>query len=77
MKVLLSNLERWLRENGSEMNEKCEFGFSSMMEEDNTLMIVKTRAVFSIVVVQVVVQVVVGVTSAATITRLLKRTSRS
>ena len=38
---LLSNLERWLRENGSEMNEKCEFGFSSMMEEDNTLMIRK------------------------------------
>ena len=41
MQDLLSNLERWLRENGSEMNEKCEFGFSSMMEEDNTLMIRK------------------------------------
>jgi len=35
LRDLLSNLERWLRENGSEMNEKCEFGFSSMMEEEN------------------------------------------
>ena len=31
----LSNLDRWLRENGSEMNEKCEFGFSSASDDED------------------------------------------
>ena len=48
----LSNLDRWLRENGSEMNEKCEFGFSSASDdEDNknveVLVRKNTRGIFS------------------------------
>jgi len=45
----LASLERWLRENGSELNEKCEFGFSSMREDNarNVLIRKNTCGIFS------------------------------